>query len=94
MIERLTLNKEGILTGIYQGKEFLFFFIGICTLLAVPFFKGESPAMLYQMLIIGAVLTLEGASAVTEMVFDFFINKGIPWLENHKRKKALRRRRG
>jgi hypothetical protein len=94
MRERLTINKESILTGVYQGKELLFFFIGIGTLLAAPFFNGESPATIFQMLVIGAVLTLEGFSAVTEMTFDFFINKGIPWIENHKRKKALRRRRG
>jgi hypothetical protein len=94
MRERLEINKESILTGIYQGKEVLFFVVGVLTLMALPFFKKETPGTLYQLVLIGAVLTLEGASAMIEMTFDFWITKGIPWIENHKRKKALRRRRG
>ena len=83
-------DKLHILSGIYNAKELLFFFIGIATLISIPFLEADRVGT-YQLVVIGAILTLEGFSSVIEMVFDFMIQKGIPWIENEKRKRKVKR---
>jgi hypothetical protein len=83
-------DKEHILSGIYHAKEILFFCIGLATLMAVPILNA-GPVGTYQLVVIGAILTLEGFSAVVEMVFDFMIQRGLPWIDRNK-KRIIRRR--
>jgi hypothetical protein len=85
-------DKEIILSGVYNAKELLFFVIGVGTLIAVPFLESESKATIYQIVVIGVILTLEGFSSVVEMTFDFMIQRGIPWIENVNRKRKLRKK--
>jgi hypothetical protein len=84
-------DKEHILGGIYNAKEALFFFIGIGTLLAVPFLGAGNAVATFQLVIIGMILTLEGFASVAEISMNFLIRRGIPWIENEKRKRKLRR---
>lgn len=73
-------EKLAILSGIYTGKEILFFALGIFTLLATPFL-GADPAGTLQLLVLGAALTLEGCASMVDMGLTFIIEKGIPWYE-------------
>ena len=84
-------DKNHIIGGIYNAKEVLFFFIGLATLIAIPFLGGGAAAT-WQLAIIGAALTLEGFSSVIEISFDFMIHRGIPWYENIKRKQKLKKK--
>jgi hypothetical protein len=86
----LESDKDHILTGVYHAKETLFFFIGLATLASIPFLNA-GPVGTVQLCVIGAILTLEGFSEVVEMTFNFVIQRGIPWIENEKRKRKLRR---
>lgn len=83
-------DKEHIISGVYHAKEILFFCIGIATLISIPFLNA-GPVGTYQLVVIGAILTLEGFSSVVEMVFDFMIQRGLPWIDRNK-KKMIRRR--
>jgi hypothetical protein len=83
-------DKEHILSGLYNAKEVLFFFIGLATLISIPFLEADRVGT-YQLVVIGAILTLEGFASVVEMGFNFMIQRGIPWIENEKRKRKLRR---
>lgn len=83
-------DKEQILSGVYHAKEILFFFIGLATLASIPFL-GADPVGTVQLCVIGAIITIEGFSEVVEMTFNFMIQRGIPWIENEKRKRKLRR---
>lgn len=83
-------DKNQILAGMYNAKEVLFFFIGVATLVAIPFL-GADRAGTWQLVILGAALTLEGFSSVIEISFNFMIERGIPWIENQKRKRKLRK---
>jgi hypothetical protein len=83
-------DKEHILSGIYNAKELLFFFIGLATLVSIPFLEADRVGT-YQLVVIGAILTLEGFSSVVEMWFNFMIQRCIPWIENEKRKRKFRR---
>jgi len=83
-------DKEHILTGVYHAKEIMFFFIGLATLVSIPFLDAN-PVGVVQLCIIGSILTIEGFSEVVEMVFNFMIQKGIPWFENEKRKRKVRK---
>ena len=84
-------DKDHIISGIYTAKEFLFFFIGIGTLIAVPFLGAGNAVATFQLVIIGMILTLEGFASVAEIGINFMIQRGIPWIENEKRKIARRR---
>lgn len=84
-------DKNQIIAGIYNAKEMLFFFIGLATLIAIPFLGGGA-ASTWQLAIIGAALTLEGFSSVVEMGFDFMSNRGLPWYENFKRKQKQKKK--
>jgi hypothetical protein len=87
----LEQDKNQIIAGIYNAKEFLFFFIGLATLIAIPFL-GADAAGTWQLAILGAALTLEGFSSVIEISFNFMAEKGLPWYEDFKRKQKLKKK--
>lgn len=84
-------DKTHILTGVYNAKEVLFFIIGIGTLIAIPFLDAGR-AGTWQLVILGAVLTLEGFSSVVEIIFDFMIKRGLPWIDQHRKDKDKKRK--
>jgi hypothetical protein len=84
----LEITKSSIIEGIYVGKEILFFFIGLFTLVLIPFLHAE-PISILQTSIIGAALFLEGLSSMLEMGYNFITDHIKPWYENQKRKRKL-----
>jgi hypothetical protein len=87
----LESDKDHIIAGVYHAKEILYFFIGLATLLSIPFLNA-GPVGTVQLCVIGMILTIEGFSEVVEMSFNFMIQRGIPWIENVNRKRKLRKK--
>ena len=80
----LELSKNQIIAGIYTGKEILFFFIGLFTLIVTPLLHADAVGTL-QLLIIGSALFLEGLSSMLELGYNFITDHIVPWW-NSKRK--------
>lgn len=85
----LLITKTQILTGIYTGKEILFFFIGLSTLIITPVLHTDVVGTL-QLLILGAALFLEGLSSIIEIGFNFITENIIPWYNNIKAKRKMK----
>jgi hypothetical protein len=82
-------DKLNVLAGIYSAKEILFFFIGIGTLIAIPSIGADRAGTL-QLVVLGAALTLEGFASIIEMLFNFMIERGLPWIKDQQNKRRKR----
>jgi hypothetical protein len=82
----LEITKNTIISGIYTGKEILFFFIGLFTLIITPMLRADTVGTI-QLLIIGSALFLEGLSSMLELAYNFITDHIVPMYENNKAKR-------